>query len=154
MTPRKMSKAKELIVALGSNFRQRQNMEYAKSHLASVFNGGATFSKEMWTSPIGVKSDLYLNCLCVGATKHSYQQTLTALKRIERKCGRTVKNDKLHHIMMDLDILSYDGERHHTEDWSRDYITELMEDANMRIAENETNGKEPLTDKDNEDENL
>lgn len=128
-----MAKAKEIIISIGSNFIQRKNIEYAKMQLRGILCNDIVFSKEMWTQPIGIKSDLFLNCICIATTKHNYCQTEVALKHIERKCGRSLKNDRLGHIMMDLDILEFDGERFHENDWKREYISELIEDINMRI---------------------
>lgn len=132
-----MAKAKEIIIAIGSNFTQRKNIENAKAQLCGILCDDIIFSKEMWTQPIGIKSDLFLNCLCVATTKHSCKQIKIALKHVERKCGRTLKNDRLGHVMLDLDILKFDGELFHEEDWKRDYISELIEDINMRIKDKE-----------------
>lgn len=132
-----MAKAKEIIIAIGSNFTQRKNIENAKAQLCGILCDDIIFSKEAWTQPIGIKSDLFLNCLCVATTKHSCKQIKIALKHVERKCGRTLKNDRLGHVMLDLDILKFDGELFHEEDWKRDYISELIEDINMRIKDKE-----------------
>ena len=132
-----MAKAKEIIIAIGSNFTQRKNIEYAKAQLCGILCDDIIFSKETWTQPIGIKSDLFLNCLCVATTKHSCKQIKIALKHVERKCGRTLKNDRLGHVMLDLDILKFDGELFHEDDWKRDYISELIEDINMRIKDKE-----------------
>lgn len=132
-----MAKAKEIIIAIGSNFFQRKNIEYAKMQLYGMLCDDIVFSKDVWTQPIGINTDLFLNCICIATTKHNYNQIQNALKRVEKKCGRSLKNDRMGHIMLDLDILKFDGERFHEKDWEREYVSELIEDINMRIKEQE-----------------
>mgnify|MGYP003288667533 FL=1 len=121
-----MDKSNKLIIAIGSNFNQRENIDYAQKHLSLILGDSIAFSEEMWTAPIGIESDKFINCLCVSATSHTYTQTANALKHIEKKCGRTKKNDKEHKIPLDLDILLFGSEKFHTDDWNREYVRKLI----------------------------
>lgn len=124
-----MNKRNErLIISLGSNYNQRENIDFAKKQLAVILAGNVVFSKEIWTEPVGIVSDKFINCLCVSTTHHTLTQTRLAFKRIEKTCGRTKKNDKLNRIPLDIDILMYGGEQYHTDDWNRPYIQKLMDD--------------------------
>lgn len=117
-----------LIISIGSNFNQRENIDFAKKQLAAILAGEVAFSEEIWTEPVGIVSDKFINCLCVSTTSHTLMQTRNAFKRIEKTCGRTRKNDKLNRIPLDIDILMYGGEQYHTDDWNRPYIKRLMDD--------------------------
>ena len=48
-------------ISLGSNINQTDNICKAKKLLANIFPD-IQFSKTIWTDPIGIKSDKYLNC--------------------------------------------------------------------------------------------
>lgn len=137
-----MSEPKEILISLGSCYGQRSNIEYAKHQLCTILNEGEVFSKDLWTTPIGIDSDMFLNCLCKATTAHSLHQIEKALKSIEKKCGRSLKNDRLGHINLDLDILSYDGTRYHNGDWDREYVAELLDDIHAK--EKEKNGTEDV----------
>lgn len=123
-----MNRNRKLIISIGSNFNQRENIDYAKKQLTTVLDGDTAFSEELWTMPVGIESDKFINCVCVSSTSHTYTQIRNALKHIERKCGRTKKNDMSNRIPLDLDILMYGEEMHHSDDWDRDYIKKLLND--------------------------
>ena len=116
----------KLMMALGSNYEQLENMEKAKSKLRSMFPD-IRFSSALWTEPIGIPSDdRFVNMLAVAHTDLEREQVEMELKRIERECGRCAEEKEKCIIRMDIDLMSYDGEKFHPKDWARDYIITLM----------------------------
>lgn len=126
-----MAKKERIILALGSNFNQRQNIELAKEKLLSILGEGTEFSHTVWTKPIGMKSENFLNCVCFAYSGHTFAQLTRAFKQIERRLDRTRKNEITGKIPIDIDILQYGETRHHEEDWKRDYIKEIIEDYEL-----------------------
>ncbi len=123
-----MREYKKLIVAIGSNYDQKENVDFGKKKLKSILGDTVYFSREVWTHPVGIKSDNFLNCICVAETHHTPGQLRSAFKRIEKQCGRCIKNNREGKITLDLDILQYGDEKFHTDDWKRDYVTKLIDD--------------------------
>ena len=131
----------EIVISLGSNDRQETNMIIAKQLLEQLF-GDIQFTKSVWTNPIGIESDRFLNCLAIAHTKHREPQIKSALKRIEIRCGDTRAFRSINIVRMDIDILLFDGQRLHAEDWQRPYIKNLMKEINqIRAAANKANKK-------------
>ena len=72
----------KIVVALGSNVNQEAHIEQAKSMLEATFND-MFFGTSLWTEPIGMKSDNFLNVLGVGYTSVNKERTIQALKNID-----------------------------------------------------------------------
>lgn len=123
-----MSKKKRIIISIGSNFNQKVNIDFAKRQLATVLENDIVFSKEIWTMPVGIESDKFINCICVSSTNHTFTQMKNAFKHIEKQCGRSKKNNRENIIPLDIDILMYGDEKFHNDDWSREYIKKLIGD--------------------------
>lgn len=114
-----------LMIALGSNYEQLENMEKAKGKLHSLFPD-IRFSSALWTEPIGIPSDRFVNMLAVAYTDLERERVEMELKRIERECGRCAEEKAKCVIRMDIDLMSYDDEKFHLKDWTRDYIITLL----------------------------
>lgn len=123
-----MRENKKVIVAIGSNYEQKDNVTFAKKQLKSILGENSYFSQEIWTRPVGIESEDFLNCICISKTHHNLKQLESAFKRIERQCQRCVKNDRENKITLDIDILQYGDDRFHMDDWQRDYVQQLLED--------------------------
>lgn len=117
----------EIVIALGSNDRQEINMLTAKQLLRQLFSD-IEFTKSVWTKPIGIESDRFLNCLAIAHTKHREPQMKSALKRIQLRCGDTRSLRTINIVRMDIDILLFDHQRLHEKDWERPYIKNLMKE--------------------------
>ena len=124
LKPASMNKV--IMIALGSNFEQEKNVSYAMEELRSVFPD-VVFSELLWTEPIGIVSDRFVNALGKAFTSMSQQQVVCILKDIERKCGRC-KEDKARNVVkLDLDLMQHGDEQLKEEDWNRDYILRLLD---------------------------
>ena len=122
-----MGKKQKVILSLGANENQESNMQLAQYKLERLLSNQVIFSEMMWTTPIGIDSDRFLNCLAVAHTHHSFTQLHRALKQIERSLGSLRAERKRGVVKMDIDILLFGNSRYHTDDWQRDYVRRLLE---------------------------
>ena len=119
--------ASRVVIALGSNIGQRAAMDMALRQLGGIVAGGRS-TGAVWTEPIGMQSDRFLNCLFAGTTTMGLAELTAVTKDIERRCGRTVAEAAAGLIRMDIDILEYGGRRLRPADWERTYIKQLFEE--------------------------
>lgn len=116
----------KIVIALGSNVNQVENISIAKILLEKTFEN-MVFGRETWTDPIGLpESDRFLNVIGVGYTCVGRPLVEMALKSIERKCGRRKSLSSRGIIPVDLDLLLFDTERYHADDWQRPYMKMLL----------------------------
>ncbi len=116
-----------LIMALGSNHNQQQHVKEAMAGLNRLF-GGIRFTSQVWTEPIGIQSDKFLNCLAYVKTPYNINQIKKAIKHIETECGDSEALRKRHVINLDIDILLHGKTMFHKQDWNRDYIIKLLKE--------------------------
>lgn len=125
MTDKERGKAK-LILALGSNCDQEENIGMAMTLLQKSFGGDMKFTRRMWTEAIGIKSDFFLNCLASVHTPSDFESIQKTVKGIEAACGDNKDDRKRNIIRVDIDILLLGDKKYHDNDWSRKYIKELV----------------------------
>lgn len=123
-----MTKENYIIISIGSNYNQKENISFAKKKLAGMLGEQTSFTRDMWTEPVGIQSEKFINCICISTTRHTLLQLTKAFKQLERKCERSKKNDLISKIPLDIDILLYGNQRYHEKDWERQYIQELLND--------------------------
>lgn len=123
-----MTKQNYIIISIGSNYNQKENISFAKKKLTGMLGEQTSFTRDMWTEPVGIQSEKFINCICISSTKHTLLQLTKAFKQLERKCERSKKNDLINKIPLDIDILLYGDQRYHEKDWERQYIQELLND--------------------------
>ena len=117
-----MTKQNYIIISIGSNYNQKENISFAKKKLTGMLGEQTSFTRDMWTEPVGIQSEKFINCICISSTKHTLLQLTKAFKQLERKCERSKKNDLINKIPLDIDILLYGDQRYHEKDWERQYI--------------------------------
>ena len=122
----------KLIIAFGSNFEPLINIAKAKQQLSSVFET-TVFSSEIWTDPINIKSEKFINCIAIAETSSDLNSVLHNLKEIEDECGNTIQKRKSGKVTMDVDILKYGDVIMHEDDWKRQYIIQLLKELNINI---------------------
>ncbi len=115
------------ILALGCNVDHEKNVSRTIKLLRQEFSIDFE-SRHLWTEPIGIDSDKFLNCIVAGSTTRNKNGLSLLLKDIERQCGRNAQDKANNIIRMDIDMLSYDNLRIHENDWQRDYIQTLIDD--------------------------
>ena len=131
-----MEKKSTLLLALGSNDDAEQNMENAKGMLHHLFRG-VVFTSCIWTDPINIESNKFLNCMAVAESTHNLKQLEMALKQIEKKCGDSKPKRQMNIVKMDIDVLEYRGVVYHEKDWDRPYIKELLSELKAESEDSE-----------------
>lgn len=117
-------KQHEVTISLGSNENQEENLMKAREQLTQLMTE-VRFTSAIWTEPINSsRKEPYLNQLCKGTTAFSEGLLCEVLKETEKRIGRIKNEDGI--VVIDLDLLEYDGQRHHLRDWSRDYVKRLI----------------------------
>ena len=113
----------KVIIAIGSNRNQEENLSKAYEHLRYMFKN-SLFGPRMWTEPIGLEnSDKFLNQVMLGETICSKKSVLAALRSVEQRCGRRIRGPyRKVDVPLDLDLLLYGDEKLHENEWERDYI--------------------------------
>lgn len=122
--------SKQVILALGTNVNQERNMKQVMRLLAATWPY-MKFTTPKWTQPIGMASDLFYNCLAYTEVEESLEELTEKVKNMERICGNTRAERSLNRIQMDIDILLYDDNKLHIDDWQRDYVQELMKEIDF-----------------------
>ena len=142
-------KLHEVIISLASNENQEANLAKAREQLTQLM-ADVHFTSAIWTKPyyndhvqssmFNVQSSMvngqcsmvngpsknYLNQLCKGTTAFGEGLLGEVLKETEKRIGRKHNEDGI--VAIDLDLLSYDGQRHHLKDWNRDYVKNLLDE--------------------------
>ena len=126
-------KEHHVIISLASNHDQEAALAAAREQLTQLLTE-VHFTSAIWTEPIynnhfpltvNHEPTKYLNQLCYGTTALGCGLLGEVLKETERRLGRTHNEDGI--VVLDLDLLEYDGERYHLRDWDRSYVKELYE---------------------------
>ena len=121
MTPKRF----RVTVVLGSNYQAGDAIDKGIALLGEHLTE-MSVSRVLETAPIGITSGSFLNCVATGFTNLSADQLIDLLKQTEYRCGDRKSLRRKHLILLDIDLLEYDGIRHHTADWERDYIQALV----------------------------
>ncbi|WP_288318856.1 2-amino-4-hydroxy-6-hydroxymethyldihydropteridine diphosphokinase [Xylanibacter caecicola] len=119
-----------IIISLGSNTDQARNIMLAVKMIGEMFPF-AEFTEALWTEPVGLKSEKFLNCLCHIKSFDDMAAVESNLKYIERCIGRTAENSMKGIIAIDIDILKFNDTKLHTGDWQRDYIQKLIKNISF-----------------------
>lgn len=122
-----MSDKQKLLIALGTNVNQKQNIQKAMDLLRKTWHD-ILFTNLKWTKPIGMDTDLFYNCLAYTKVDEDLSQVQQILKNIEKACGNTEINRGHQKIQMDIDILMFGTHKLHEQDWQRSYIHELIQE--------------------------
>ena len=109
-----------VLIALGSNYHQSAHILWASQRLSTLL-ADVTLSPVIWTQDIHGHGLWYMNRLLRGNTTLSVDQLNSLLKEIEQETLRSKE-----HVTIDLDLMQYNDERYHLNDWDRLYIQRLL----------------------------
>ena len=101
-----MVKRRKVLISLGSNTRQQDNIARAKTLLRQIYPA-ITFSTERWTAPVGVPTDRFLNCTAQFDTTEPMETVAQQLKTIEQRMGDSHENHRRNIVLIDLDLIRY-----------------------------------------------
>ena len=126
----------QVIISLATNRFQKANLSKARQCLEEILSD-MQFTNELWTQPVGnaKRKDAYLNQLVRGTTEMNEEELYLWVKQTELAFGRTQAKRLLGIVPIDLDLLEYDGEKRHLNDWQRNYVRELMSDFPSRLTD-------------------
>ena len=121
---RESMKVHEVIISLASNENQETNLAKTREQLTQLLTE-VHFTSAIWTEPVATsRKEPYLNQLCKGTTAFGEELLCEVLKETEKRIGRIKNEDGI--VVIDLDLLQFDGKKHHLRDWSRDYVKNLL----------------------------
>ena len=109
-----------VLIALGSNYHQGAHIQWASQRLSTLL-ADVTLSRILWTPDIHGRGLWYMNRLLRAQTTLSPTQLTALLKQIEQETQRTSQ-----HVTIDIDLMQYDQQRYHLDDWQRPYIQNLI----------------------------
>ena len=115
----------KIILALGSNHEAKVNIELALNLLSKsikIIQSTPSYDNESTEFPISI----FTNKILVCETELSYEKLNKELKHIETECGRNNYTKTTGIIPLDIDILLYDNNRYHINDWDKPYIKYLL----------------------------
>lgn len=98
----------KITLAIGSNIEQQKNVAEAKCRLRRSLPG-IVFENELWTDPVGLRSDRFLNLLAHAETPLAIDALQRQLKKIEREMGDSHENHQQGRVIIDIDLARYDG---------------------------------------------
>ncbi len=123
-----------VLIALGSNSDAENNLALALNSMKRFIDMDKK-STAIWTEPVGIVSPPFFNMLVEGHTCLRLEQLKHKLKELETETHRKEiqeKNKQL--ISLDLDILLFDNEKLHPQDWQRDYVQILLKEIQSTIT--------------------
>ena len=116
----------QVILSLGANYEAEKNLPEARISLGQILFS-PLYTDAIWTEPIASKrTDLYLNQLVKAQTNLDFDALIKEIQEMELRHGRTPKEREQGIVRIDIDVLEYDGVRHHLRDWERPYVKDLL----------------------------
>lgn len=110
-----------IILALGSNHHADTNIPRA----ISILGRGMvemTISTPLCNPAIGISAPDFTNCIISAFTDMDIETLTLFVKETEREIGRTSKDKQRGLITIDIDIMQFDKQRYHHNDWQRPYV--------------------------------
>ena len=112
-----------VILALGSNVADSQHQLEKALRLCEPFVSIRQTTPVVVTAAIGITAPPFANQMARGITPLPLQELNEKLKDLEQQLGRKHGGNI---IAIDLDIMQYDEQRLHPDDWDRQYIKTLI----------------------------
>lgn len=111
-------------VALGSNMPTAPRvLEWTRRKMRAIFSTSCRFSHLEWTEPIDYPYPFpFLNQIVMISTERSQAVLGVLLKHLEDEMQTRRSKPGEGRVIMDIDLLSFDGEVLRPSDWERDYV--------------------------------
>ena len=120
-----------VLISIGCNINRDKQIKKVRKCLSGIFPD-IHFTRSL-TSPACPGDGVYSNMLAELKTELPEQDLVTRLKQLEQEMGDSAEQRKLGQVMMDLDILRYNNDKRHEDDWERHYIKRLLR-YTMRVV--------------------
>ncbi|MFV0272760.1 MAG: 2-amino-4-hydroxy-6-hydroxymethyldihydropteridine diphosphokinase [Macellibacteroides fermentans] len=118
-----------VILSLGSNYNEQQNMAFAVEQLKRLFLS-IRFSESYYTDPVGSSYSVgkYLNQVAVAYTGYSADEIKPMLKEIEAAAGRSPQLKAEGKIPLDVDLVKWSDQVLKPADLQQDYVLRGLSD--------------------------
>lgn len=115
------------LLSIGSNTYSEQNIARAKKALEQCFQG-IVFTPTYWSEPYGEKyKHRFLNMLTKANSDNPPLLICQKLKDLEKQLGRKPQDKEKGRVVIDMDLIEYDGEILRPTDYERSYVQELLD---------------------------
>lgn len=122
----------KVIIALGSNNNAHKTIEQAIFELKSIVKNIQPTRLYDNESVDFMCKCIFTNTLVIGTTSLRQKELEEKIKTIEKRLGRSKDNDNKGCIIIDIDLLEYDGCKLHEKDWNREYIKQLVSEIQQK----------------------
>ena len=119
-----------VLLAFGSNVANGSELvEHAVAEIAKVVNV-IRWSGCMPTEPVGMLSPMFTNGIFSGVTDMEHDELSSMTKRCERRHGNSQRKRAKGIVALDIDILKFDEDIYHPDDWEREYVKAFVKEEN------------------------
>ena len=116
----------ECFIGIGSNFSTDEYVQRACLSLRTLFQN-IVFSQMLMTAPVDwISESKFRNMVVYCNTQLSATDLIAKLKQIEQELGRTKEDKDKGVVLIDLDLLSYNGAIIKQNDWNRDDVIKCV----------------------------
>ncbi len=117
-----MDELNRVVICLGSNWNQEQNIERAEKMLRAHFVF-IRFAPAVYTDPVNcVGHSKFLNQVVIVKSENSADQIIRMLKKMEISIGRTPEDKSKGRVPIDIDLLRWNDQVLKPEDFERPYV--------------------------------
>ena len=126
-----MQETVNVLLSLATNYDHEAHLSEVRKRLGQVLSG-MVFTESCMTTALDAEGRPhperrpYLNQIVMATTTMDYDELNQWLKTTEAAMGRNGQKRARGMVPIDIDILLYDGFRHHEADWERSYIKDLL----------------------------
>lgn len=130
-----------ILLSIGSNTFAKTNIDKAKRMLTFLFPD-IVFSEPVLTEPDDDNySYLFRNVLAKANTDMSPEEVIDKIKQTERAVGRSPRDKYLKRMIIDIDLIQYDGRLLRPQDFERPFVQQLLQTLHgPDPADNDTEG--------------
>ena len=120
-----------IIIGIGSNCHPNENIRRAEERLTALFHD-CVWSPFITTEPVGVSSDPFINGLLQASTSFDESEINRLLKETESLLGRNPADKQNGKVIIDLDLMAFDGQRRHERNWLFPFQEQLLKALNNK----------------------
>ncbi|HEY9543095.1 2-amino-4-hydroxy-6-hydroxymethyldihydropteridine diphosphokinase [Prevotella sp.] len=116
----------QIIIGIGSNTAPQRNIDRAKEELELHFED-ISWSPFIPTEAIGFDGPPFVNGLSEASTSLTEPEVHLILKEIESRLGSHHADKRAGKVVIDLDLMAFDGQKRHERNWQFPFQQQLLE---------------------------